>query len=173
MPVVHDSHGSSSRRPSSRRVSSFGLARVALSPRASDGQNVQSWHVEPAPPTATAAENQPEAPGNSTKPTTLDRRGLIDRLKRAKSPTWLPPCGVSNEHVHGSNPRVPAHEDSDSANRGAGRPPTIFTRSPPVSTAPPWRFENSTYHAIRNAARPRSSWNNDRAAKVSSARWRF
>jgi len=114
MPVVHDSHGSSSRRPSSRPVSSFGLARVALSPRASDGQNVQSWHVEPAPPTATAAENQPEAPGNSTKPTTLDRRGLIDRLKRAKSPTWLPPCGDDPRPSSRDRPQSPLLPPGDS-----------------------------------------------------------
>lgn len=110
MPISHDPNDSSSRRPTSRLVSSFGYPRVRLAHCALDGQTVQSWHSGPVTPTVAPAETQSEASCESIKHNTIDRQDLISRLKRSKSPSWLSQCG--DGPYSGCDHRPPARDRS-------------------------------------------------------------
>ncbi|OAL47463.1 hypothetical protein IQ07DRAFT_682301 [Pyrenochaeta sp. DS3sAY3a] len=109
MPIFHDPHGSPPRRPTSRHSPSGRLPRTVGTGFGFAGGFLDDLQPAEEPHHSTMPIGADTEPVNHTrKSPTLDRLGLIERLKRSNSPTWQQNTGT--QHDQSPEPRPSSHD---------------------------------------------------------------
>ncbi|KAH6629318.1 hypothetical protein C7974DRAFT_184602 [Boeremia exigua] len=144
MPIFHDPQGSPPGRTASRQMSSAEPPKEIM-PNLDDVTPMSGLSLE----SILRLGSADEPVGHDIRPTSRDRNGLIERIKRVKSPLWQFRQDNSSRHER-------TLESSRPSSRDRAKTPTLSSDSKVLRTATPDQLSDHASAGLE-IARPRSA----------------